>query len=95
MIQKLSIIFTEQLTLNDLPTINADWIEISKFALRFDPNENERFNSVTFDKRSRIYALRMKLYVEQRRWNHYNQRPHRSAMEEIQNIVREIRDLLL
>ncbi len=94
MIQKSSIIPTEQLTLNDLPTVNSNWTEISKFALTFDPYENEQPDSAFSDEVVDIRILRMKLYVEQRRWNHYNQPPDTNTIGEIQDTIQKIKSLL-
>jgi hypothetical protein len=82
-----------------IPSQEAPWSEIVKFAHTFDGDRhwgsrtacakiaNERRHETLTD-------LRTCLFFEQRRWNHYGRAPDLLAMDYIRDLLREIRERL-
>lgn len=92
----MKLIDTEELSLEDLPSDDADIHEIFRLALTFDGYAadgsfaacaeiaNERVHDT-------IEHLRMCLFFEQRRWRHMGWDPSGEALEEIHELVAEMR----
>ncbi len=71
-----AIIRSTDLKKTDLPPVNANWAQISSFALTYDPREMGSYGIKAgtlsnASPASSIIELRAHLYVEQRRWNHF------------------------
>jgi len=94
------------LTESDLPTSDAQWREIGRFALSFNGYEHwgsfEKCAAAANRWRHAYRAegslpdslteLRTCLFFEQRRWRHYGLDPDEEAMSYIQAIVDRIRE---
>ena len=85
-------ITTNDLKLSDLPEEIADWHVIGRFALTFDPQEadpysmkEQSFEAMTPD--TDLVHLRSRLFLEQRRWNHYGREPDAAAMAGVRKII--------
>lgn len=94
------------LTEGDIPSANAEWHEIGRFALSF--NGYEQWGS--FERCAEIAnrwldaygaqgslpnsltELRTSLFFEQRRWRHYGFDPDEEAMDYIHALVEVIRE---
>lgn len=92
-------ITTSDLKLSDVPDESADWRVIGRFALTFDPKEidpysikEQSFDSMTPD--TDLAHLRSRLFLEQRRWNHFGREPDATAMEGVKKIVSLIKEKL-
>jgi hypothetical protein len=91
---------TKDLKLSDVPVESSDWNVIARFALTFDPKESDpytikdqSFDAMTSD--SDLVHLRSRLFLEQRRWNHFGREPDQVAFEGIRNILSFIRAKLI
>ena len=87
---------TSSLRLADAPDESAPWSAIGKFALTFDPAENDPYHLEDQDLAklsfgSSLVQLRSYLFLEQRRWNHFGREPDATAMSAIRRIVALIR----
>jgi hypothetical protein len=66
------IIKTDELTLNDVPDDNANWHEVSDFALSFDPmlelgtTDIHKITFTKFDEESSLQELRTSLFCKER-----------------------------
>lgn len=89
-------ISTSQLSLSDVPSLEAAWGELSKFALTFDEGEIEYFNKdihsldhawSTFS----VTELRAFLFMLQRRQAHWGGPPDEVTLQGMRDIVREMR----
>lgn len=94
-----SLIPTASLKLEDVPSPEAKWEKLAVFALTFEPSETGDYGEKAADlsnvsSNSRLVELRAHLYVEQRRWNHYNEEPDAEAMNRLREIVGFIRQEL-
>jgi hypothetical protein len=83
---------TNALTLGDVPEQSSDWNVIARFALTFDPKESDpytikdqSFDAMTSD--TDLVHLRSRLFLEQRRWNHFGREPDEVALEGIKKIL--------
>jgi hypothetical protein len=92
-------ITTNDLQLPDVPEESADWHVIGRFALTFDPKEadpysikEQSFEAMTPD--TDLVHLRSRLFLEQRRWNHFGREPDATAMEGVRKLVSLIRTKL-
>ncbi len=85
------IIKSISLTHEDVPNTNDSWHVISRFALTFDPVEElpKPNLSQSLDEAD-INHLRLFLYQEQRRWNHYGESPDEETIEYIRKIIGNI-----
>jgi hypothetical protein len=84
------------LSVDDIPSPDADWSTISEFALTF--NAYEALGSLEAcaeiaNARTAITLtdLRTCLFFEQRRWRHFGEKPDASSMEYIHAILEKIR----
>lgn len=94
------IIQTEDLTIQDLPTANADWNRLSEFALSFDPmleigEWTWSTDLVLFSNSSNVREIRSYIYFMQRYWNTRTQEISESALDEMRSAVLLIRSKLL
>ena len=94
---KPKIVPTVELKIEDVPEPGANWQTIAAFALTYDPRELNAGASpaLGLDDTSAYHAiseLRGRLYVEQRRWNHYNREPDEAAMTTIRAMLKLIRE---
>lgn len=85
-------IATSDLKLSDVPEASADWHTIGHFALTFDPKEadpysikEQSFEAITQD--TDLVHLRSRLFLEQRRWNHFGRDPDAATIEGVQKIM--------
>jgi len=84
---------TDELSANKLPDANADWDEISIFALTFDPQlelgTTDIYTSANtiFNEESTVQELRLSLFIWQRWWN---SRLHEIDAEGLGNLRRII-----
>jgi hypothetical protein len=85
-------IATGDLKLFDVPEESADWPVIGRFALTFDPKKadpysvnDQSFEAMTPD--TDLVHLRSRLFLEQRRWNHYGREPDAAAMDGVRKII--------
>jgi len=89
-------IANNKLTLADIPSIDADWDVIEKFALTFDGyNASGSFEEcadiANAGRHGSLRELRTCLFFEQRRWRHFGESPDEQAMEYIRGVVEKIR----
>jgi hypothetical protein len=89
MTEKIS---SNNLSIKDLPATEAEWLEISKFTLAYDPHESgEYFQSRggldDVSPNLSISELREILYLQQRYWNHYSEEPDLDSMRKIRDII--------
>ena|ERR1700761_496553 len=94
-----AIIPTESLKLSDVPNESAPWSAINRFALTFDPSEDDPYklnfrDLPTLSADSGLVRLRAHLFLEQRRWNHYVSKPSADDILAILRIVALIREVL-
>jgi hypothetical protein len=87
---------TSDLTLPHVPTESDDWHVIGRFALTFDPKEADPYSIAdqSFDAMApdtELVHLRARLFLEQRRWNHFGREPDTAAMAGIRKILSLIR----
>jgi hypothetical protein len=85
------------LTLTDIPTVDATWENISKFALTYSGYEVcgsfEACADIANAQRHESLAdLRTCLFFEQRRWRHFGYDPDDETMVYIRGIVKQIRE---
>lgn len=94
------IILTKDLTIQDLPSINADWDQLTDFALSFDPvleigEWTWSTDLVLFSNSSNVREIRSYIYFMQRYWNSRTQEISESALDEMRSAVLLIRSKLL
>jgi hypothetical protein len=88
---------TEDLTINDLPNANADWDELSEFALSFNSQldlgttDIYKISNTKFDNKSTLQELRLSLFLWQRALNNMSGAIDDKELEKLQNIVELIR----
>ena len=85
-----------ELLADKLPSADADWHEIQRFALTFDGYKRwgsaERCGEIAEARRhSTMTELRTCLFYEQRRWRHYGEVPDEPAMRYIREVLEQIR----
>jgi hypothetical protein len=85
-------IATSDLKLSDVPEESADWHVIGRFALTFDPKEVDPYSikEQSFDAmtpNTDLVHLRSRLFLEQRRWNHFGREPDAPAIEGVRKIL--------
>lgn len=85
------------LTLDLIPATDADWYDISMFALNFDGyKECGSFDScaaiANAGRDNTLTELRTCLFFEQRRWRHFGESPDESGMVYIHGLIAKIRD---
>ena len=85
-----------QLKLGQIPSDDADWQTIGKFALLFSGYEHHgsftKCAEIANDRRDETLTdLRTCLFFEQRRWRHFGLVPDKKAMQYIRGIVEKIR----
>ena len=95
----LNIIPTKLLKLDEVPQESANLERIFDFALTFDPHEIEgkyvhAGNLEYATSSSSIEELRAHLYLEQRRWNHFSQKPDATTETKLRQIIRLLREKL-
>ena len=91
-----AIIPTKILTLSDVPNESEPMSVIKRFALTFDPSEDDPYqldyrDLPTLSVDSGLVRLRAHLFLEQRRWNHYVSQPNADDILAIRRIVGLIR----
>jgi hypothetical protein len=93
---------SDKLTLRAIPRSKANWSELSRFALTFDPTivDIRGYGTKAGDlsnatKDSSINQLRAHLYVEQRRWNHYCREPDMQTLMKLRQILDWIREKIV
>ena len=88
---------TTDLKIKDVPDKNANWNEISKFALSFNPKEElgtEEIYShsrMSFDRNSSLQELRTSLFLLQRWWNNRSEIIDQKTLETIRDLLKLIR----
>ena len=89
---------TKDLTLKDVPLVGAPVIRINEFALTYDWEENgDKVLLYSLDSNFEyldISILRLILYCEQRRWNHFGIAYDRDTEVKIRILLKEIREKL-
>jgi hypothetical protein len=92
-------IATSDLRLSDVPETSTDWHVIGRFALTFNPTEcdpysikDQSFDAITPD--TDLVHLRSRLFLEQRRWNHFGRDPDTVAIEGVRKIISLIKNKL-
>ena len=83
---------TKEIRASDVPEIFTAWNEIGRFALTFDPNESDPYaiKDQSFDvmtSATDLVELRARLFLEQRRWNHFGRVPDEAAMAGVRKIL--------
>jgi hypothetical protein len=93
-------IATKDLKDSDVPEVSSDWYNLGRFALTFDPKEmdpysikEQDFNAMNPD--TDLVHLRSRLFLEQRRWNHFGCVPDTVAMDGVRKIISLIKDKLM
>jgi hypothetical protein len=86
----------DALTLSDIPSPDAIWPVVAKFALTFDGYKHWRSSQKCHDAaRARrdetLTELRTCLFVEQRRWRWLESEPDEAAWVYIRGVVEKIR----
>jgi hypothetical protein len=94
------VIPTKNLSLADVPGVEAPIGKIFEFALMFDPRELKDQglslgNLDDLSDESSLPELRGHLYFEQRRWNHYGQLPDSKSEAQLRRIVSMVREKLV
>lgn len=84
------------LTLDDIPGVDASWNEINLFAHRFDgyaaSDSIERCAAIASERRhDTLTELRTCLFFEARSWRHGGEDPDEQAMPYISDVIRQIR----
>jgi len=87
---------TQSLKLSDVPNESASWPTIGRFALTFDPAEDDPYQLKVQDlaalsASSSLIRLRAHLFLEQRRWNHFGREPDAASMSSIRRVFALIR----
>jgi len=72
---------------------------IGRFALTFDPKEADPYSikEQSFDAMTPatdLVHLRSRIFLEQRRWNHFGREPDAAAIEGVRKIISLIKDKL-
>lgn len=85
------------LTLADIPSPEADWGTIGRFALTYNGYEKcgslEACAEIANSGRIETLAdLRACLFFEQRRWRHFGRAPDGAAMSHIRSLLAQTRD---
>jgi hypothetical protein len=85
------------LALSDIPTTDADWMQIVKFALTFDGYEHcgstSKCAAIANSRQNRTLSdLRTCLFFEQRRSHHSGEIPDDESMAYIRTVIQKIRD---
>jgi hypothetical protein len=92
---QIKIIKTVNLTNDDIPQSNADWHEISLFALSFDieAEMQAQFPSpiTSYNSSSSLTDLRSHLYHQQRWWNNRSGPIEDDTLLELRKIIELIR----
>ncbi len=85
------------LTLDIIPEIDADWYDISMFALKFDGYKEcgsveacAAIAKTGLD--TTLTELRICLFFEDRRWRHFGESPDAAGMVYIHSLIAKIRD---
>ena len=86
----------ERLEASKLPSADADWDAIQRFALTFDGYKAsggaEQCAEIANARRqSTMTELRTCLFYEQRRWRHFGEEPDPEAMQYIRSLLEQIR----
>lgn len=89
-------IANKDLTLADIPSLDAAWEELGEFALTFDGYEVwgsfEKCADIANSQRQEsLTDLRTCLFFEQRRWRHFGEEPDEKAMRYLRGVVEKIR----
>ena len=92
-------IVNRNLRLSNIPNPDANWGEISEFALTFDGyNVWGSFDKCAEIANSRNHEsltnLRTCLFFEQRRWHHFGKYPNDESMVYIRNLIEKIRNMV-
>ena len=85
---------TKDLKSSDLPPRNADWHQISLFALTFDREGFPPKFIQSFDADSSIEEIRTYLYDQQRWWNNRSVSIDEESFHKIQEAIELIRSKL-
>jgi len=85
------------LTLSMIPGTDADWYDISMFALQFDGYQEcgsfeECAKIANAGRDKTLTELRVCLFFEQRRWRHFGESPDAAGMVYIHSLIAKIRD---
>lgn len=86
----------QTLKIEDIPSIDADWSTVSKFAITYNGYKvHGSFEACAKIAHSRaedtLTALRTCLFFTQRAWNHFGDEPNAEAMTYIRSLVEKIR----
>lgn len=87
----------DELRLEDVPLPDADWSEFARFALTFNGYEicgsHKACAEIANERRdSNLTELRVCLFFEQRRYQHFGWPPSEEEMPYIRELIRKIRD---
>ena len=93
----MQIIDTEKLTLDDLPSADADVHEIFRFALTINGYEiagsfGDCADIANEPRHDTLEHLRMCLFFEQRRWRHFGVNPDGEDLAYIRELVVKMRE---
>jgi hypothetical protein len=80
-----------------IPAPNADWYEVSMFALKFDGYKESGSASAcaaiaNAGRDNTLTELRICLFFEDRRWRHFGESPDAAGMVYIHGLIAKIRD---
>ena len=89
-------IVNKNLTLSDIPSLDAGWDEFSEFALTFDGynvwGSFDKCAEIANDRRHEsLTDLRTCLFFEQRRWRHFGEHPDEEEMMYLRGVIEKIR----
>lgn len=92
-------ILTENLKLQDLPSADANWSQLTEFALSFDPileigKWTPSIDLVRFSNSSSVKELRSYIYFMQRAWHDGPREISESSLDEMRSAVLLIRSKL-
>ena len=91
-----TLIPTKDLTLEDVPEDSASYTVIERFALTFDPSEDDPYKLggqplELLNEDTDLTRLRSRLFLEQRSWNHIGHYPDEERQMQIRRVIRLIR----
>jgi hypothetical protein len=90
----------KKLKIEDIPPPEADWMEISKFALTFNGyaahgSFQECAKIANARRHESLNDLRTCLFFEQRRWRHFGEAPRNEEMKYIRELIQKIRKYVI
>ena len=92
----MASILSTKLQISDLPNKKANWPQIAAFASTFDiatecPEGSQITGIRDISPSSGVVDLRLALYAEWRRYNHFHQEPDPATLQQAQEVLSLIR----